>query len=79
MIKAKTHTRTHARTHARTRARIKSKKKTRMTETRTRIDFFQLIKQKIIMCCCLPTELQRTLTKWLKVTYIMYYVNTNIV
>ena len=67
-IKILKHIHTHARKHTRA---LKVKKC--LTETGTCIDFFHLIKQKL-MQCCLPTEQQRTLTKKLKVTYIMYNI-----
>ena len=72
---ARTHT--YARSHTRTHIFIKSKKG--LTETRTRIkekNYLYFIRLTL-MYCCLPTELQRKLSKMLKVTYIimiMYYV-----
>ena len=50
----------HTHTHARTKENIESKTIC-LTKTRTRIDFFHLIKQNL-MKCCLPNELQRNLT-----------------
>ena len=71
-----THTHMHARTHTHT--NIKSKKKS-LTETRTRIKEkkYLYLLRLTLMYCCLPTELQRKLSKMLKVIYaimIIYYV-----
>ena len=79
-----THARTYARTYARTHTHTHThtlvlKVKKGLTETRTRIKekkYLYLIRLTL-MYFCLPTELQRKLSKLLKVTYIimiMYYV-----